>query len=193
MEAVNPIKETLLLGLFKVALPTIDVYSDVALSAKLYLNNRPNWASLLLGPVLINYALCWFTWWTTDKQKKVTWIAALLGCYPQFVAARIIWLIWTQPVKGVREKKYFERNLIENEIFTEAVPTALIMTCLMILSTFDGPTYKLIWGDPNLYLVTFFTSVLSAGLGLAKCLKVKALHIIVLKVMTKIIMATIMI
>ena len=68
----------------------------------------------------------------------------------------------------MREKKNFERNLISNEIFTEAVPTAFIITFLSI----GAPTHELVMGD--LFLVTFFTSVLSAGLGLAKCLKVRA-------------------
>ena len=141
MAIVNPIKETFLLGSLNVAFPTVDAYSDILLATNLYHNGHPNWASPLLGLSLVNYTLAWFAWFTTKKQRKFSWIDALLGCYPQLVAARIIWLIWTQPVKGVREKKHFKRNLIENEIFTEAVPTALIMTCLMILFSFSGPTW----------------------------------------------------
>ena len=176
MGEVNPIKETFLLGSLNVALPTFDVYSDVALSTKLYVNGRPNWGSLLLGPVLINYALCWFAWLTTEKLKNFTWIAALLGCYPQLVAARIIWLFWTQPAKGVKEKKHLERNLMENEIFTEAVPSALIMTFIMVVTLAElGPDGVIIGREIDeriLFFGTFTTSLLSAGLGLAKCLKV---------------------
>ena len=170
MADVNPMKETLLMGLLQVVLPTGDVYSDLALTTNLFYNNHPNWASLLLGPFLVNYTLCWIAWFTTEKQKKFTWIAALLGCYPQLVAARIIWLFWTQPKKGVREKKHLERNLMENEIFTEAVPSALIMTFLV--SVVRNDNVELLFGDTNLFLITFSTSVMSAGLGLAKCLKV---------------------
>ena len=36
MVEVNPLKETLLLGVLNVGLPTFDVYSDIGLSAKLY-------------------------------------------------------------------------------------------------------------------------------------------------------------
>ena len=178
MSDVNPIKETFLLGSLNVALPTADVYSDLALTTKLFYNNHPNWASLLLVPFLVNYTLCWIAWFTTEKQKKFTWIAALLGCYPQLVAARIIWLFWTQPARGVKEKKHLERNLMENEIFTEAVPTALIMSFLMVVVRFgDRIEGRLIIGEHGsagyyLFFVTFTTSVLSAGLGLAKCLKV---------------------
>ena len=36
MEVVNPLKETILLGTLNVGLPTVDVYTDIALSARLY-------------------------------------------------------------------------------------------------------------------------------------------------------------
>ena len=36
MVEVNPIKETLLLGVLNVGLPTVDVYSDIGLTYKLY-------------------------------------------------------------------------------------------------------------------------------------------------------------
>ena len=173
MEEVNPFKETFLMGSFKVVLPTMDVYSDIALATKLYIRQHYMWATSLLLPFLINYALSWFAWFTYEKQKKFSWIAPLLGCYPQLVAARIIWLFWTQPLKGVREKRNFERNLIANEIFTEAVPTAFIMTSLLSVADRNQTTYDLVVGEPLLFSVTYYTSVLSVGLGLAKCLKVR--------------------
>ena len=173
MAEVNPMKETFLLGSLNVALPTVDVYSDIALATKLYYYGHPNWASVLLGPFLVNYTLAWIAWFTTEKKKNFSWIAALLGCYPQLVAARIIWLFWTQPLKGVREKRNFERNLIANEIFTEAVPTAFIMTSLLSVADRNQTTYDLVVGEPLLFSVTYYTSVLSVGLGLAKCLKVR--------------------
>jgi len=173
MVDVNPFKEIFLLALLNILLPTVDVYSDLALVTKLYYNGHPKWASLLLVPFLVNYTLCWIAWFTTEKQRKFTWIAALLGCYPQLVAARIIWLFWTQPVKGMREKKHLERNLMEHEIFTEAVPTALIMTFLMVVTIDDQSGVVIGEGlSEILFFVSFTTSALSAGLGLAKCLKV---------------------
>ena len=105
MSDVNPFKETLLMGSFHVILPTGDVYTDLALTTKLYANKHYIWASSLLVPFLINYTLSWIAWFNSEKQKKFTWIAALLGCYPQLVAARIIWLFWTQPKKGVKVGK----------------------------------------------------------------------------------------
>ena len=113
------------------ALPTVDVYSDVALTTKLYVYGQAKWAGLLLGPLLLNYALSWYAWFTYEKRKKTTWIAALVGFYPQFVCIRVIWLMWTCPKKGKQGKENFERNLMEHEVFTEAIPTSFIMTFLM--------------------------------------------------------------
>ena len=139
----------------------------------LYHERHPNWAALLLGPCLINYALCWFAWYNTDKRKTFTWIAPLLSFYPQWVAARAIWLLWTQPSEGMREKKHLERNLMGNEVFAEAVPTALAMTFFLIQGE-NAEIRSFIHGDSSLlFICTYTTSMLSAGLGLAKCLKVR--------------------
>ena len=117
-----------------------------------------------------------------NKRKKFTWIFALLGCYPQLVSSRIVFLFWKQPQKAMKNKKHLERNVMENEVFTEAVPTTLIMTFLMavlvVSNTFrdDGTMDSHLLAGSGiqrfLFKVTFFTSALSAGLGLAKCLKV---------------------
>ena len=216
MEIANPLKETFLLGALNVGLPTFDVYSDIGLAAKLYKStvtippglwvnggyttttttvdvSHPTYATCLLIPFLINYVLGWRAWYYGDlkvqdnnKRRKFTWIFALLGCYPQLVASRIIYLFWKKPKKASKKKKHLERNVMENEIFTEAVPTTLIMTFLMavlvVSNTFRDDDDGMIHPDTHLlagcgiarylFKVTFFTSALSAGLGLAKCLKV---------------------
>ena len=185
MEEVNPLKETFLLGTLNVGLPTVDVYSDLALTTKLYLhvNKHYIYATSLLIPFFINYALGWRAWYKSKRQKKYTWIFALLASYPQLVACRVIWLFWRRPAKAGREKKHFERNVIENEVFTEAVPSTLIMTFLFVVFYFaDRSNLEVLVGnrdDPGsygwyLFLVTFSSSALSAGLGLAKCLKVRS-------------------
>ena len=187
MEGVNPLQETFLLGTFKVGLPTFDVYSDIALTAKLYIGH-PIYASSLFIPFFINYALGWRAWYYGDmknhnnkQRKRFAWIFALLGCYPQLVALRIIHLFWKRPNKGIFKKKHLERNVMENEVFSEAVPTTFIMTFLMVVLVFTGEDEEarilagatlLPISGRFLFFATFSTSALSAGLGLAKCLKV---------------------
>ena len=222
MEVVNPLKETILLGILNIGLPTADVYSDIALTARLYTATitttdwtydhyngtwtststtsigHPIYATCLLIPFLVNYALGWRTWYFSDmknhhQRKKFTWILALLGCYPQLLAARVIWLFWKQPGKASRKKKELERNVIENEVFTEAVPSTLIVTVLMVVLVIQSrpdpecqhqscKNARILvagYGEGDgygkyLFFTTFATSVLSAGLGLAKCLKVRS-------------------
>ena len=66
----------------------------------------------MLVPFMLNYLICWYVWATTDKRKAVTWIAALFSFYPQFVACKIIWLIWNDPKKGLQKKRQVERNIV---------------------------------------------------------------------------------
>ena len=87
MEVVNPLKETILLGTLNVGLPTVDVYTDIALSARLYSStlthgryengtlittevSHPIWASSLLIPFIINYALGWYAWVNTEWTRE---------------------------------------------------------------------------------------------------------------------------
>ena len=87
----------------------------------------------MLLPFLMNYLICWYVWVTTDKRKAVTWVAALLSFYPQYVALKIIYQIWWVDAKrGLQEKRHLERNIIQFEVFFEAVTSTLIMTYLLV-------------------------------------------------------------
>ena len=86
-------------------LPTLDTYSDISLVTKLYIgapvdtkrNNgrwvpdyeseivtHPVYASVLLVPFLLNYVVCWYTFYREARYKKYTFIFPLLNLYPQF-------------------------------------------------------------------------------------------------------------
>ena len=87
----------------------------------------------MLLPFLLNYLISWYVWAITDKRKAVTWVAALLSFYPQYVALKIIYQIWwVDPKKGLKKKRHLERDLIQMEVFYEAVPSTLVMTYLMM-------------------------------------------------------------
>ena len=137
--------------------------------------SHPIWASCLLVPFIVNYMLGWYAWVHTEWKKesrKFTWIFAILGCYPQLLASRIIWLFWTKPKSAEREKNHLERNVMQNEVYTEAVPTLFIMMFLSAATNLSSEEEELVFGTSALDMVTFLTSLLSASLGLAKCLKV---------------------
>ena len=130
------------------ALPTIDVYCDLGLIANFFVGSRRNpfcdriydegmlsvdeWWEInerrkleierlncyYNVPFLLNYFICWYVWATTDKRKAVSWVATLLSFYPQY-----IYQIWVSPQKGLQKKSRLERDLIQMEVFYEAVPS----------------------------------------------------------------------
>ena len=214
---LEKIKETVILTLLNIILPSVDVYSDFGLIYVFFRGSRHNpycdqeyeanniswaekfncyyddnvptsnltftphvgWGTLMLLPFLLNYLICWYMWATTDKRKMVTWLAALLSFYPQFVACKIISQIWWGDLKrGLQKKRHLERDLIQLEVFYEAVPSVLVMTYLMMRAT--GRRAKgseiILNGDNMestlLFFVAYFTSIITSSLGLAKNLKV---------------------
>ena len=137
------------------------------------------WGTLMLLPFLLNYLICWYVWVTTDKRKVLTWVAPLLSFYPQYVAFEIIWLVWADPKKGLQKRKNLDRNLVQMEVFFEAVPSTLIMTYLMaraLGSETEGGEMIFNWRDLEstdslAFFLAFTTSVITSSLGLAKNLK----------------------
>ena len=114
-----------------------------------------------------------------DKRKMFTWPACLLGLYPQLRAANIIRELWRNPRRGLVKKRKFERDIVETEVFLEAVPNTYILTYIItrISETGDIIAQNGFRGAPGsyniiLFSLSFLTSVISASLSMAKCLKV---------------------
>ena len=68
-------------------------YNDSVPASNVTLTPHFGWATIMLFLFLLNYLICWYVWATTDKWKAVTWVAACLNCYPQYVACKTIWKI----------------------------------------------------------------------------------------------------
>ena len=132
------ITETSVIMTINMALPTVDVYSDLYFIAKLIIHNQLKWAGLLLAPFLLNYLICWNVWRRLDQRKTISWIPALLGCYPQYSAARVIRTLWRTPARGMRDKRRLDREVSELEVFGEAVFTVLVMTFFMMRGLLSG-------------------------------------------------------
>ena len=47
-------------------------------------SSHPNMATAMLTPFLLNYIVCFITFLRKEKNKKFTFIFALLNLYPQF-------------------------------------------------------------------------------------------------------------
>ena len=141
------------------------------------------WATMLLVPFLLNYFASWFTWHRIDKSKKITWIACVFNVYPQLRAASVIRELWRDPKKGVVKKRKFEREMSEAEVFLEASLTTFVMTYIVRRITDDtndrdstitsnGRADHHLGANDALFWISFLTSFISAGLGMAKSLKI---------------------
>merc|ERR1712107_360580 len=143
------------------------------------------WGTMMLVPFLLNYFICWYAWFSTEKKKAFTWIAPLLNFYPQFSALKIICQMWKDPQKGFQKKKRLERELTQSETFCEAFPSFCVMSYLLaVVITFKGFSWSgfeegsLLIFNPNdvssflLFWVAYITSGLTTSLGIAKNLKV---------------------
>ena len=87
------VKTILVLLVLNIALPTLDTVTDINLVYKLYRGaedkygvwmNDPKMATAMLTPFLLNYFVCLITFFIKEKNKKFTFIFALLKIYPQF-------------------------------------------------------------------------------------------------------------
>jgi len=176
LNTTNRIKESVTILLLNVILPTFDIYSDLYLIGKLLYNGHPKWSVLLLVPFLLNYFLTWFLWWRIDKTKKLSWVFVVISWYPQFCALKVIRLLLSDTKEGLNKKRKLEREISEFEVFCEAVFSVLVMTYMIIKGFIDQDQELLVgkYGSIDFYLFffTYATSILTASLGLAKCLKV---------------------
>ena len=187
---VGKLKESLLLLTFNVVMPLVDIGSDVYMIQRLLRNGLAKFAGLLVVPFLMNYFLSWNLWRRLEKNRRFLWIPALLNCYPQYSAAKVICAIWTDPKGALKRKKMLEREMAEMEVFAEAVITLFVMQFLMVKGhegeLSPGSTGALIVGekyydeerqtmytsrDYYLFTASYSISVLTASLGLAKSLK----------------------
>jgi len=172
-KSTDIIKQSVTVLLLNIVLPTIDIYSDLYLIVKLLYNGHPVWSVLLLVPFLLNYFLTWFLWWRIDKTKHTSWVYVALSWYPQFCALKVIGLLLTDTKKGLRKKRKLELEISEFEVFCEAVMSVLVMTYIIWKESGEklliGEDYST---DFYLFYITYLTSILTASLGLAKCLKV---------------------
>ena len=79
---------------------------------KLKYDHHLTWATLLLIPFLLNYIASWYAWYQTDKRKQFTWLACLVGLYPQLRAGIII----RELLRDQREDSPRRRSLNENSV-----------------------------------------------------------------------------
>ena len=190
-----PTSDAILIVLFGICLPSWDVYSDVAFIVNLFMNDHPNFASMMFGPLTASILFTIPHWWRSEGTwfRRLITLPLLLGlCWPQYRAVRILVLGLCLKVSSWRkEKETIDKDvssigtifIIEfcrictlrsiyvlilyfTEPFVEAVPQVMLLIMLQFYHIDHGGKETEL-----LFFVTFVTSVLTAGFGLTKFLK----------------------
>ena len=190
MTNIEKLRSTVLVLLFNIFLPTLDVGTDLRLIIKFWnmkiKYKEEEWSGFsisiaLLIPFIFNYVISWIHCILGEKLKY--FLFPLLNLYPQYEATLIILKIWKNPKIGLIEKRKYERAISLNESLVEAIPTTLLLTSLWTVALTAGNIFQQIYEtiigekgsvDEWMFYLTYGVSILSAGFGLAKCLKVGA-------------------
>ena len=79
-----------------IIMPSWDVYSDWALTVQLIHQGYPYYALALLVPQCLNIFFTFFMWSSLERMpaRRWSWLLVILQCWPQFFAARILWMMF---------------------------------------------------------------------------------------------------
>ena len=142
---------TLLLLIFNITLPSLDLYNDLTMLIWLY--SYPQylaWGIFLFTGVFLNFLFTCLVWWRIEpRQKKPwTWILLLLqvqeegqdasfrpdSCFlqvwPQARAVRVLLLTWRGDPTARQEKAKLDRDVGGLEPFLEGLPTVFVIASM---------------------------------------------------------------
>ena len=122
-----------------VALPTLDVFSDLSLVIGWYWNGHWNFAISMTIPLLLQFLFTVYKWMRLEKKERKcwSWIPLILQCWPQVRALRIIHLDLINNIKAETKKKELMREVNSTEPFLEAFSCAMIMTVIRTIAMKD--------------------------------------------------------
>ena len=192
------IKANLPSFLFNVALPSLDVYSDLSLILPWYWNGHWKYALSMTFPLFLQFLSTSYKWVQLEKKenKRWTWILLLLQFWPQWRALRIMHLHYKKDSNAENKKQELLREVTSTEPFLEAWPSIMVMILIWaplisqsgftvlyhIISTPGlceyNPRFKstcIVFSGPggvDWFFITFFISVVTGSLGITKFLQI---------------------
>ena len=102
------------LTFFGVFLPTWDVYSDIAFSIKLIVNEHKIWGMGTLCPVIIKTILLLPHWWRMENDydnRFSTFLLLIFQVWPQVRAVRLIYTGWKMHKNWPKEKSLYDNRV----------------------------------------------------------------------------------
>ena len=90
MILVMEVMTILTILILNILLPTADVVTDINLAIKLFSEGHLKMTTALTIPFLLNYIVCFYTFFRlTKSKKKYLFIFPLLDLYPQYGKTRL--------------------------------------------------------------------------------------------------------
>ena len=124
---------TVILIIFNIILPTVDVYRDLRMMFTLYsFPQYWRWGLFLFSGVAINFVFTCLAWWRLEsaQSKRWSWLVLLLQLWPQWRAVRVLRMTWRGVPAAPQEKARLDREVGGLEPFLEAIPTAFVVYCI---------------------------------------------------------------
>ena len=167
-----------------VALPSLDVYSDISLIIG-WLRWNPwgsreyNYGLMMIVPVLLQILSSIYKWYQIDdpKTKKWSWILVIFQCWPQFRSLKVVRLLYKNDSRAEEEKKKMMRDVLSTEPYLEAWPSVMITTGIWMgeLIRFrrnENDVFGELGSIKMGFYFSYSISILTASLGLTKLLLV---------------------
>ena len=135
----NGMKRIVPFFIFNVALPSLDVYSDLSLVIPWYWNGHWKYAASMTVPLCFQFVSTFYKWLRFEKRVSKKWSFAmlLLQCWPQWRAIRIIHLDFQNNEKADAKKEELMREVTTTEPFLEAWPSIIVMTIIWLTAGSD--------------------------------------------------------
>ena len=146
----DSITPSMMLIVFNVILPTIDIFLDATLVQKLFLNGYWYAGLIVTAGIVTNFLFTSLAWWRMEAshQKKWSWVFLLLQLWPQLRAFQVhknesrqrmivlklnfqvmLLLVKGDP-KGYEEKEALEREVNCLESYLEGLPSLCVLAYL---------------------------------------------------------------
>merc|ERR1719186_2581420 len=95
------------------------------------------YAMAMTVPQMLNILFTFFMWKKLEKEdvKRWSWILVISQCWPQFFAARIVWMILKGSKTWRKEKTTFDSKIGTLEPYAESLPSVLILTAVWVTET----------------------------------------------------------
>ena len=124
--------------LFGLLMPFMDEIGDIMFSVKAFWKSHYKIGCLILSPIVANILFIVYAWKRTHfdskREKRFTWILAILNIWPQYQVFKLIRsIINGEPQRDLKRKmKKLDTKVLSVEPWIEAIPQYISTVCIFV-------------------------------------------------------------